>query len=195
MQLLLWQSVAAPQGCPFGFRQLPFPSHWFGDAQVPVSVWPLGTFEQVPTEPPTLHAWQVPVHVVLQQTPSTQLPLTQSELPPGQFCPLIFLQAPIPSHALLPLQLGLLSVRPLAMFEQVPSLPAMLHAWHVPVHAEVQQTPSTQVLLPAHWLLVMHEAPVGSLVTHCEFDVLQNAVGAHCASVLHIVLQAPLAQL
>jgi hypothetical protein len=39
---------------------------------------PAAAAEQVPTLPTAVHVWQVPVQAVLQQTPSTQLPLVQS---------------------------------------------------------------------------------------------------------------------
>lgn len=37
--------------------------------------WPLGMFEQVPSDPASLHDWHEPPHDELQQYPSTQLPL------------------------------------------------------------------------------------------------------------------------
>jgi len=52
---------------------------------------------------------------------------------------LIFLQTPIPSHALVPLHAGLLSVIPFGMFEHAPRFPATLHAMHAPVHVLLQQ--------------------------------------------------------
>ena len=39
---------------------------------------PEATFVQVPTLPVMSHAWQLPVHAVEQQMPSTQLPLLHS---------------------------------------------------------------------------------------------------------------------
>jgi hypothetical protein len=75
-----------PEGC---FRQAPLPSHVPSSPQVDASAvgqmlaarggWPAGTAVHVPIEPGTLHAWHVAVHVELQQTPSTQNPLWQSE--------------------------------------------------------------------------------------------------------------------
>jgi hypothetical protein len=38
---------------------------------------------------------------------------------------------------------------------QVPTLPATLHAWHVPLQAPLQQTPSTQ-FPEVHWLAAVH---------------------------------------
>ena len=67
------------------FRQPPLPSQVPSRPQVDSSeaghwlaAWgalPAGTNVQVPGDPWTLHAMQVPVHAVLQQTPSTQNPL------------------------------------------------------------------------------------------------------------------------
>jgi len=70
---------------------------------VPSSV-PMGTSEQVPTVPATLHARHVVVHVALQQTPSTQNVDTHS-VPPPHVLPSDFLHVPLPSHASLPLTL------------------------------------------------------------------------------------------
>jgi hypothetical protein len=48
---------------------------------------------------------------------------------------------------------------------QVPTAPARLHAWHVPLHAALQHTPSTHFpelqVLPA-----VHAAPLASLAAH-----------------------------
>jgi hypothetical protein len=82
-------------------RQAPLPS------QVPLkpqggagrqppcgSMAPAGTGRQAPAPPATLHAVQVPQLADEQQTPSTQLPLSQSA-PPVQSCPRRFFpQAP-----------------------------------------------------------------------------------------------------
>ncbi len=69
--------------------------------------------------------------------------------PPGQAWPSFFLQPPTPSQLFTPTHVlaGLLSVPLSAMFVQVPRLPPMLHAWHVPQEAALQQTPSTQLPL------------------------------------------------
>jgi hypothetical protein len=66
-------------------RQLPLPSQVPSRPQVDSSearhsfaacgAPPAGTNVQMPGDPWTLHAMQVPVHAVLQQTPSTQKPL------------------------------------------------------------------------------------------------------------------------
>jgi hypothetical protein len=66
-----FDAQTAPCGCP----QAPAPLQVDGDVHVPGSTIPAGTFEQVPSEPATLHAWHVPAQDELQHTPSTQLPL------------------------------------------------------------------------------------------------------------------------
>ena len=85
-------------------------------------------FAHVPLTPPVLAAVQalhVPVQVVLQQTPSTQLPLRQSLLA-MQVWPLSSLQTPEPLQE--PLAHSLAGSCPFAMLEQVPTEPATLHA-------------------------------------------------------------------
>jgi hypothetical protein len=49
------------------------------EAQVSGSSFPVGTCAQVPSELLRLHCKQVPLQSVLQQTPSAQWPLPQSE--------------------------------------------------------------------------------------------------------------------
>lgn len=78
-QLPLTQSVPPAHASPSLDLQLPAPSQ---ETVVPehvvvalVSSCPEGTLKHVPTLPVTLHAMQVFVHAVSQQTPSTQLPL------------------------------------------------------------------------------------------------------------------------
>ena len=45
---------------------------------------PAGVLAQAPTLPPRLQAWQVPLQALLQQTPSTQLPLWHSLAAPQE---------------------------------------------------------------------------------------------------------------
>jgi hypothetical protein len=83
--------LAATQLVPAAYRrQAPMPSqvpsvpqvaavtsvHWFSGS------WPLGTFVQVPTVPEIAQDRQVPVQVVVQQTPWAQLPELHSVSPP-----------------------------------------------------------------------------------------------------------------
>jgi hypothetical protein len=49
------------------------------------------------------------------------------------------------------------------MLEQVPAEPALLHAWQVPPHPELQHTPSTQIPL-AHSAGCEHAAPFESVL-------------------------------
>src|SRR5262249_60609975 len=120
------------------------------------SGFPAVMLVQVPL-PERLHAWHVPHAADAQQTPPTQLPPAQSDVPFVHVCPFTLWQAPLPLQALLPLQTGLLlrSVFPATMLVQVP-LPERLHAWHVPHAAEPQQTPSTQLPLAQSDVPVAH---------------------------------------
>jgi hypothetical protein len=52
---------------------------------------------QVPALPATLQAWQLPVHALLQHTPSTQLPLAHW-LAMAHATPLPRRHAPTPLH-------------------------------------------------------------------------------------------------
>jgi hypothetical protein len=107
-----------------------------------------------------VHAWQVAVHAVLQHVPSTQNVLRHSELKAHAW-PFSFLQLPMPSHVFVPMQFGESST-PDARFEHVPMLPAILHAWHVVMHALLQQTPSAQNWLK-HSLLAAQTCPCSFL--------------------------------
>jgi hypothetical protein len=56
---------------------------------------------------------------------------------------------------------------PVVAFAQVPLVPpvsAAEHAWHVPVHAELQQYPFAQKPL-VHWSVAVHAAPFAPLGT------------------------------
>jgi hypothetical protein len=55
----------------------PAPSQTFASPVQAGSTVPWATFEHVPTRPVTLHAWQLSVQAVSQQTPSAQFPLAQ----------------------------------------------------------------------------------------------------------------------
>jgi hypothetical protein len=97
----------------------------------------------VPTLPVTLQAWQVPLQALLQQTPSTQIPLAHWLLC-AQAMEFPWRQAPAPLQAPGAVQPGE-SSWPEGVFAHVPTLPAMLHAWQVPPQEVLQQTPSTQL--------------------------------------------------
>jgi len=70
----------------------------------------------------------------------------------------------------------------------VPSLPATLHARHVPVQALVQHTPSTHESPVAHSLVEPHAAPVIPRDVQTP-PLLQNAVGSQSASLAHMLAQ------
>jgi hypothetical protein len=67
-------------------------------------------------------------------------------------------------------------------------LPEALHAWHWPVHAALQQTPSAQKPL-LHWLPPLHDAPSAPLPTHVV--PLHQSPAMQSASPAHAVLHAP----
>ena len=107
-----------------------------------------------PSGPPPFfaaeHAWQTAVHAELQHTPSAQYP-DEQVLPDEHAAPLGLLPVGVP-HAPEPLQSPLAhslsgsvaaAIFPHVPFEPLPFL-TVVHAWHVPVHAESQQTPSVQ---------------------------------------------------
>jgi hypothetical protein len=83
--------LAAAQLVPAAYRrQAPMPSHVPSRAHVPApssghwasGSWPLGTLVHVPGVPARAHDWQVPVHVVMQQTPCAQWAELHSVSPP-----------------------------------------------------------------------------------------------------------------
>jgi hypothetical protein len=108
------------------------------------SAAPVGSGEQVPSLPATLHEKQVSLQALVQQRPSAQNPdphcASAVHVVPFGFRPL--LQAPAPSQYSDAAQVE--SRPPAATFTQLPSLPATAHDWHVPVHPLLQHLPSTQ---------------------------------------------------
>lgn len=100
---------------------------------------------QRPLPQATLSAQTPPVWT--RHRPAKHLLLAQSLSAP-HFWLASFLQTPAPLHtcdgALLQVT-G--SVLPMGTFEQIPTVPAILHAWHVPVQAVSQQRPSSQWVL------------------------------------------------
>src|SRR5580704_9289261 len=52
-----------------------------------------------------------------------------------------------------------------AIVTHMPAALAVLHAWHCPVHAEAQQTPSTQKAFIGHVLALVHVVPSGTVAT------------------------------
>ena len=138
----LRHSAFSAQPPPFTFLQLPVASQVAPAPQV--SCWPAATGAQTPMEPALLHVWQSPLHALLQQTPSTQMPLWHSPFA-TQADPFGSSQSPNALHSDARHSLsGSLFV---ATFPQTPFAPpvfAALHALHVPVQALLQQTPSVQ---------------------------------------------------
>jgi hypothetical protein len=158
LQLPLAHSASAPHAWPAALRHAPAPLQiWVPLHAGLLSVAFLGTNVHVPMLPVTLHARQVPVQALSQQTPSTHTPLAHCALI-VHACPFFARHAPAPSHTLLPVQPPFASVWPLGTKLHAPSLPERLHAWQVPLHAVLQHTPSTQ-LPPKHWLPAVHVAP------------------------------------
>jgi len=76
---------------------------------------------------------------------------------------------------------------PLATLVQVPTVPVMLHALHVPVQAWLQQTPCAQKL-ESHSLAVVQLVPVGLSV---QVFALQMFGATQSASTPHVVRHLP----
>ena len=98
---------------------------------------------QVPTEPATLQATQVPLHAKSQHLPLAQKPLAQVAAV-TQSSPAVDLHSPAPSQTLVPVQTTVAerSRSPFARLVQVPR--AFAQDLHVPSQALSQQRPSTQ---------------------------------------------------
>jgi hypothetical protein len=72
---------------------------------------------------------------------------------------------------------------------QVPTLPGSAHAWHWPMQASLQHTPSTQ--LPSmHSALLPHVTPRATFGAHCP--ILQKPVMPQSASTTQVLAQVPL---
>ncbi len=124
-QVPVKHSEVAKQVCPSIFLQLPAPSHELTPMHVlgVMLSGPAGMFPHVPLRPTAhdLHAGQL---VTPQQTPSTQVPVKHSSVV-AHARPLLFLQLPIPSHELVPMQvLGVTLSGPAGTFPQVPFPPS-----------------------------------------------------------------------
>jgi len=79
---------------------------------------------------------------------------------------------------------------PAAMLAHVPTLPARLHAWHVPQLGLPQQTPLTQLPL-MHWLTAVHCTPFGFSVQLRLGAVPWQVYGAtQSVSAVQVVRQA-----
>ncbi len=150
MQLPLWHSFPTEHAFPFpsSAPHPPLPLQLIAPAHSFAGSVPFGMFVHVPSEPGTLHAMHVPEHALLQQNPSTQSPSAHS-FAAAQACPFDFLHAPVPSQTWATPAHSSIGSCPAAIGEHVPTSPGRLHAWHVPAHALLQHTPSTQ-FPPAH---------------------------------------------
>ena len=71
---------------------------------------------------------------------------------------------------------------------QVPREPATLQAWQAPVHALVQQTPSTQLRPEAHCAVLVHASP--AIPRGAQVMPEQNAPKSHSAELAHIMSQS-----
>jgi hypothetical protein len=70
-----------------------------------------------------------------------------------------------PAHALAPAHAARVPWGVPVTWEHMPSEPATSQAWHWSVHAELQQTPSTQTAVPAHASAVGQGDPWRTLAT------------------------------
>jgi len=95
-------------------------------------------------------------------------------VPAAHVCPLSFLHAPLPLHELVPLQAP--SSCPAGTFEQVPTEPGSTQLWHVPEHALLQQTPSTEQMPLAHVPPIEQVWPFAALLQLLPPDVPSHAL-------------------
>jgi hypothetical protein len=132
------QSLPSEQVWPCLVLHAPLESQIWLPEQLPSGSSALVTMTQVP--PPPVQARQVPQVLVVQQRPSTQLPVVHW-LPAVHVSPGLFLQAPVLSHVRAPEQV-LSGSSAFVTATQVPAVP--VHDWHVPHAAAAQQRLSTQ---------------------------------------------------
>ena len=154
---------------------------------------PFAMFPHVPSEPlpffAALQARHTPLQAVLQQTPSTQLPLVQVA-PVMQAVPSGFAHEPDPLHVDEPAH-SLSGSVPLAMLPHVPSAPlpffAAVHAWQRLAQVVLQHTPSTQWTL-AHWPFNAQGDPFGSAAWQTpaeQFPLWQSVPTLHILPFAH----------
>jgi hypothetical protein len=128
-------------------------------------------------------------------TPDAQL-AAPHVVPDGYAHAVVVVPSQAPPHDDLSVAQGLrgeAGALPFATGEQVPTFPATLHAWHWPVHATSQQTPSTHSPL-AHIDETVHAAPCPSAAPHVCFVGSHVSPVAQSAFDAHDVLHAPDAQ-
>jgi hypothetical protein len=105
-------------------------------------------------------------------------------------------QCPAPSQEPVLPQGGLVAQRPCgsrllaATLAQFPALPAMLQAWQVAHELELQQTPSTQLLLVKQSLVCVHDWPSRFLLPQKLVTVSQMSGGKQSVSTVQVALQA-----
>jgi hypothetical protein len=156
------------QSCPCFDLQSPLASHDLVSRQLSSSSAPVtGTH----SPPPPMQASHAPHESIMQQRPSTQLPVEQS-LAVMQLLPGLALQAPWALQVLSPKQV---SSSLLSTLTQVPCAP--VHAWQEPQAGTEQQRPSMQ-LPDTQWASLPQAAPAGILFSHAP-AALQYCDGPH----------------
>jgi hypothetical protein len=168
-QLLLVHSAPTEHGAPLAsFEHAPLPLQLEPPTHSSSGSDPPAIVPHVPSAPEpffaAVQAWQVAVHALLQQTPSTHCAPMHSA-GAAQAAPMGCLHAPA-SHTAVPGHSASGS-RPDAMTPHVPSAPvpfsAALQALQSAPQALLQHTPSTQKLL-VHSPASEHAAPFASFV-------------------------------
>ena len=157
----------------------------------------------VPTLPTWLQDWHAPPQPPSQHTPSAHAPemhcvpavqgspfsLSAVQLPEMQRLPArqsaslpqVATQAPAPSHTVAPQADS--GSRPRGWLRHVPCEPATLHAWQLPPHAVLQQTPSTQAP-ETQALAALHPAPLASFKMQAPPE--HQVPVLHCPSELQV---------
>jgi hypothetical protein len=165
---------------PFGnVVQCPEPSQVVAPAHSASGSVDPPTAKHVPPGPPVFvaeHATHVPMQLVLQQLPSTQLPLVHW-VPLPQATPLARVeQVPAPAHTD-DAGHSLSGSVPGVTAAQVPfgcPVFAFVHATHEPLHAVEQQTPSEQIRL-SHCDPAAHAAPGSPQTPPSLFEPSQSS--------------------
>jgi hypothetical protein len=143
--------VPVVQTCPCLATHIPVPLQVLLPVQVSASS-ALVTEEQVPVA----QVWQLALHAVLQQCPSTQAPVAQS-VPAVHTCPVFFRQAPVVLQVVVPVQVSASSAP--ATVAQVP----VAQVWQVPAQVALQQCPSTH-MPDVHSAPIAHVMPLALVV-------------------------------
>ena len=184
-------------------RQPPVPLHTLPVPHSSPGSVPSGIAVHVPTLPGRLHAWQVPLHAVSQQTPSTQLPVEQTvpsvpQLPPGPRQ--VRWHAPAPSHAFM--HEPTLAQSPLGSVPAAANwLPQPFMSQMLTVHAAVGggqttpvpplHTPPTQVVPVTQALPLAHDVPSATAAKPHPVDGSQVVVSHGFVDVAHMTDMPP----